>query len=178
MIVLNLCGAPGAGKSTGAAYIFSKLKMAGINAELITEYAKDKTWENNNVALSNQVYMFGKQFFRLSRCADKVDVIVTDSPLFLSILYNRHQAGTKRLPSSFEQLVLDIHNCFESITYLVKRNKPYNPIGRNQTAEESDKLHIELKNLLDTFKIPYTTILGSLDDYETVVLDTLKYLNK
>ena len=34
MLVVNLFGAPGAGKSTGAAYIFSKLKMAGINAEL------------------------------------------------------------------------------------------------------------------------------------------------
>ena len=41
-IVVNLFGVPSAGKSTGAAYIFSKLKMAGINAELITEFAKDK----------------------------------------------------------------------------------------------------------------------------------------
>ena len=42
MILANLFGAPGAGKSTGAAYVFSKLKMAGINAELVTEFAKDK----------------------------------------------------------------------------------------------------------------------------------------
>ena len=27
MIIVNLFGVPGAGKSTGAAYIFSKLKM-------------------------------------------------------------------------------------------------------------------------------------------------------
>lgn len=42
MLVVNMFGAPGAGKSTGAAYIFSKLKMAGVNAELVTEFAKDK----------------------------------------------------------------------------------------------------------------------------------------
>lgn len=42
MLVVNVFGVPGAGKSTGAAYIFSKLKMNGINAELITEFAKDK----------------------------------------------------------------------------------------------------------------------------------------
>ena len=41
-LVVNLFGVPGAGKSTGAAYIFSQLKMAGVNAELITEFAKDK----------------------------------------------------------------------------------------------------------------------------------------
>ena len=35
MIVVNLFGVPGAGKSTGAAYVFSKLKMQGINAELV-----------------------------------------------------------------------------------------------------------------------------------------------
>lgn len=51
-IVINLFGGPGSGKSTGAAYIFSQLKMKGINCELITEYAKDKTWEKNFVALS------------------------------------------------------------------------------------------------------------------------------
>ena len=39
MIVVNLFGVPGAGKSTGAAYIFSQLKINGINAELITEFA-------------------------------------------------------------------------------------------------------------------------------------------
>ena len=44
-LVVNLFGVPGAGKSTGAAYIFSKLKLVGINAELITEFAKDKVWE-------------------------------------------------------------------------------------------------------------------------------------
>ena len=59
MLVVNLYGAPGAGKSTGAAYIFSKLKMAGVKAELVTEFAKDMVWEENNEALHNQMYMFG-----------------------------------------------------------------------------------------------------------------------
>lgn len=44
-LLVTLSGAPGAGKSTGAAYIFAMLKMQGINAELVTEYAKDKVWE-------------------------------------------------------------------------------------------------------------------------------------
>ena len=46
LIVINLCGSPGAGKSTGAAYVFSQLKMAGVNAELVTEFAKDKDVQN------------------------------------------------------------------------------------------------------------------------------------
>lgn len=86
---INLFGPPGAGKSTLAAIVFAKLKMMGINCELVTEFAKDKVWERNNEALSNQIYIFAKQYYRMSRCAGQVDVIVTDSPLFLSPFYNK-----------------------------------------------------------------------------------------
>ena len=65
MVVVNLFGAPGAGKSTGAAYVFSKLKMLGVNAELVTEYAKDKVWEESDAVFKNQAYIFGKQYFRI-----------------------------------------------------------------------------------------------------------------
>lgn len=41
-LVVNLFGGPGSGKSTGAAYVFARLKMLGYNAELVTEFAKDK----------------------------------------------------------------------------------------------------------------------------------------
>lgn len=53
MIVINLFGEPGAGKSTGAAYVFAMLKMNGVNAELVTEYAKDITWEETKEAFKN-----------------------------------------------------------------------------------------------------------------------------
>lgn len=82
MLVVNLAGAPGAGKSTGAAYIFSKLKMKGINAELVTEYAKDKVWEEDKAVFDNQVYIFGKQLFRLTRLEGKVDVVITDRSIY------------------------------------------------------------------------------------------------
>ena len=41
-LIMNLYGGPGSGKSTGAAYIFSMLKMVGVDAEYVTEFAKDK----------------------------------------------------------------------------------------------------------------------------------------
>ena len=96
MIVVNLFGVPGAGKSTGAAYVFSKLKMQGINAELVTEFAKDMVWENNNKVLMNQEYIFGSQSYRLDRLRDKVDVIVTDCPLFLTAFYNKSSVLAKK----------------------------------------------------------------------------------
>lgn len=53
MLVVNLYGAPCAGKSTAAAYIFSRLKMAGVNCELITEFAKDMVYDGNDAAFRN-----------------------------------------------------------------------------------------------------------------------------
>lgn len=90
----------------GAAYIFSELKMRGINAELVTEFAKDKVWENNDEVFKNQAYIFGKQSYKMSRCRDKVDVIITDSPLPLSIFYNHD----KVLDEDFNRTVMNVFN--------------------------------------------------------------------
>lgn len=50
--VINLFGAPGSGKSVAASYIFSQLKMKGVECELIQEFAKDLTWEDRKIALN------------------------------------------------------------------------------------------------------------------------------
>jgi len=174
MIVVNLFGVPSAGKSTGAAYIFSRLKMNGVNAELITEFAKDKVWENNEEVFKNQAYLFGKQSFRMSRCKDKVDVIVTDSPLPLSIFYNQDEV----LGEDFNNTVMNVFNSYSNLNYLLLRVKPYNPVGRHQTEEESDKLKEPMVALLNNRKIQYTEHPGSLEGYDAIVTQVLEYLNK
>lgn len=176
MLVVNLFGAPGAGKSTGAAYIFSQLKMAGINAELVTEFAKDKVWEENKEVFKNQAYLFGKQSFKMSRCKDKVDVIVTDSPLFLSALYNEDPI----LGEDFNKVVLNVFNSYNNLNYFVKRTKPYNPIGRHQTEEESDALSIQLQKKLDKYGIDYMAAPGDEKVYNEIaraIIDGLEEIN-
>ena len=171
-IVVNLTGAPGAGKSTGAATIFAALKKAGVNAELVTEFAKDKTWEHNLMALGCQEYVFGKQSYRLRRCRDDVDVIVTDSPLPLGLIYNNNPA----LDHNFTQVVLNVFNTYENINFFINRVKPYNPKGRNQTAEESDKLSLEIKTLYNNLAIPYVEIDGNDEGYTSAIKSVLAAL--
>lgn len=173
-LVVNLFGVPGAGKSTGAAYIFSQLKMRGINAELITEFAKDKVWEENKEVFKNQAYIFGKQSFRLSRCESKVDVIITDSPLPLSILYN----NDSRLTENFNQTVMDVFNSYNNKNYCLLRVKPYNPIGRHQTEEESNALGQPIIKLLTERHIDFNFIDGDKDGYEEIIDDITYVLNK
>lgn len=164
-LVVNLFGVPGAGKSTGAAYIFYRLKVAGYNAELVTEFAKDKVWENNDEALKNQAYIFGKQSYKIARCADKVDVIITDSPLPLSILYN----SDPTLTENFYATVMDVFNSYESMNYLILRTKPYNPAGRLQTEEESDALKEPIVSLLNGRNISYKEVNGEIENYSAIV---------
>lgn len=172
MIVVNLFGVPSAGKSTGAAYIFSQLKMKGINAELVTEFAKDKVWENNTEVFKNQAYLFGKQSYRLSRCKDKVDVIVTDSPLPLSIFYNNNPSLTE----NFNKSVMDVFNSYNNINYLLLRTKPYNPSGRFQTEEESDALKQPMIDLLENRNIGYKEINGDKDGYNQIINEICKMI--
>ena len=164
-LVVNLTGAPGAGKSTGAAYIFTHLKQLGVNCELVREFAKDKTWEHNMLALSCQEYVFGKQSYRLARCRDDVDVIITDSPLPLSIIYNTNPA----IEESFPKLVMDVFNTYENINIFLTRVKPYNPKGRNQTEAESDELSIKIAELYDKLGISYSVVNGDSEGYQDIV---------
>ena len=173
MILVNLFGAPGAGKSTGAAYVFSKLKMAGVNAELVTEFAKDKVWEESKAVFDNQAYIFGKQYFRISRCYDKVDVIVTDSPLLLSILYNHDIV----LGETFNALVRRVFGSFNNLNFLLTRVKGYNPAGRFQTEQESDILALQLEGLLKQERVEYLNVPGSIEGYDQIVEDIINEIN-
>lgn len=172
MLLINLFGGPGAGKSTGAAYIFSQLKMAGVNAELVTEFAKDKVWEGNKEVFKNQAYIFGKQYFKISRCADKVDVIITDSPLLLSIVYNDNQV----LGDSFNETVKNVFSSFNSMNCILSREKEYNPVGRNQTESEAKEVDVQVKAMLNQEKIPYEVVAGNELGYDYIVYRVLEQL--
>jgi hypothetical protein len=83
--IVNLFGGPGTGKSTNAALSFGKLKVRGITAEYISEFAKDLVWEERHHALGYQPYLSAKQIYRIQRVIGKVPVIITDSPILLSL---------------------------------------------------------------------------------------------
>lgn len=161
-------------KAPGAATIFAALKKAGVNAELVTEFAKDKTWEHNIIALGCQEYVFGKQSYRLRRCRDDVDVIVTDSPLPLSLIYNNNPA----LDYHFTEVVKNVFNTYDNINFFINRVKPYNPKGRNQTEAESDQLSPLIKNLYDNIlNIGYVEIDGNDEGYAKAVNIVLDHLH-
>ena len=170
--IISMFGAPGAGKSTLASYCFAKLKMMGINCELVTEFAKDKVWEKNNEALSNQIYIFAKQYYRITRCVGKVDVIITDSPLFLSPFYNKDPD----IDEPLKELVAKIVAKYDNLNYFLRRVKKYNPVGRLQTEAESNEYGIRIKDMLKSFDIKFREIDGDLMSADMIVQDVIEKL--
>ena len=118
--------------------------------------------------------MFGKQLFRITKCQDDVDVIVTDSPLFLNILYNHSEL----LGEDFNKLVIKIFKSYNNMNFFLARVKPYNPVGRNQTEEESDKLSNILYQLMEKYNIDYTKLQGNKSSYDFICRKVLKVLKK
>ena len=166
MLLVNLYGAPGTGKSTGAAYIYSKLKLDEVNCELATEFAKDMVWDENKKAIYNQAYVFGNQYYRISRLENEVDVVITDSPILLSITYNKD----KRLGKEFTDLVKSVSLSYENrLDILLTRVRRYSTVGRLHDEEQSDKLYNEIKKLLDSVSPMYRVIEATQDGYDKVV---------
>lgn len=152
--IINLIGAPGSGKSTSAAGLFHLMKIAGKKVELITEFPKDLVYEERNVALKSQAYIFGEQEFRQFRLLGKVDYIITDSPLILSPVYSSHY------PASFKQFAVDIFNSYKNLNFYIRRVKKYVQIGRNQSAEESDDIAFKILAVLVEYNVPFITLDG------------------
>jgi len=148
-ILVNLFAGPGTGKSTSCAQIFSELKWKGINCEMTLEYAKDKIWEESYKVLDTQAYIFGKQLLRIKRLQGKVDVIITDSPLLLTLIYDK----SKNI--NFKNFVLDTHNEFQNINIFLNREKPYRTEGRMQTADEAVIVDNNIKRMLIENDINY-----------------------
>lgn len=166
-IVINLLGGPCTGKSTLAAELFSSLKKIGVECELVMEYAKDKVWEESFHTLDNQIYVFGKQLHRMWRLKDKVDVIVTDSPLLLSMLYDKKESKT------LMKLIIEQYNEFDNLTYFIKRDFDYNENGRYQTEKEAKCLDEKLLKILNHVDIDFWVVNNDEETKNKIIDDVI-----
>lgn len=171
-LVVSLLGGPGLGKSTLAAELFVLLKKRHIKVELVTEYAKDCTYEDRSVALKSQPYIFGEQYHRLYRLLGKVDVIITDSPLILSAVY-----ADGRFPNSFNSSCIDIFNTFSNLVFLLTREVDYQDYGRSGSLKEAIKIDDLVSQYLDKYSIGYTAI-NPLMDIDKCVDRIVSIINK
>jgi hypothetical protein len=173
-LVVNLLAGSGAGKSTTSAMLFAMLKQNGVDAELVTEYVKDMVWEDRKGVFACQAYVFGKQLYRIQRLVGKVDVIVTDSPIILSALYDPEQ------DRNFRDYIVTKFNQFNNINFFLHRNtSTFNPNGRNEkTVEEAVENDKKLIRFLDQEGIDYINAYVDETVCENIFYMVTKGLNK
>lgn len=150
--VINLIGGPGSGKSTVAAATFAELKYRHLEAELVTEFAKELVWDKHFSAMENQIFMLGQQYHRIHRLLGKVAYVVTDAPILLQFYYG------KDMPESFQDLVLDLHRPMETHNFFLMRPTSYSGIGRRQSKEAAEEVDRILHKGLTTHGIRYSLI--------------------
>lgn len=165
-IVVNLLGCPGSGKTTTAAAVFAELKKAGMECELVTEFAKDLVWEERKETFKDELYIFAKQNHKLFRVNGKVDIIITDRPLILTYSYSQNDP-------TLRALCVQRFKSYNNLNFFLNRVVKYDPVGRNETEEEAIEMEKQTKTYLKELDIPFIEIPGD-SLASDVVIQTLK----
>ena len=171
--IINIFGGPGIGKSTTAAKIYHDLQMNGYECDLPYEFPKQVAWEENRSQITDQLFIFAGQHRNIVRSYGKVDYIILDSPILLSLVYkNLYNEG---FPSSlygneFDRMALGIFNTYDNINFNIERNKmDYITEGRFQSYDESVKIDNTITSLLVDNEIDFIPVKQSKDIADRIV---------
>ena len=133
----------------------------------MSEYAKDRVWQEDQFPLQHcQLYVTGKQCLKIVRLLGKVDVIVTDSPVAMGVMY------TNEKPYQ-DVCIYEAKKYKNTLNVFINRRKDYNPNGRNQTKEEAIAIDEKILKMLNDNNIKYTEIEGTQEGYDAIV-ETIK----
>jgi energy-coupling factor transporter ATP-binding protein EcfA2 len=144
--VLNIWGRPCSGKSTLAAALFNIMKSLDQKVELVTEYAKDLTYEKNFGTLENQLKVFAEQDARLRRLEGQVEWAITDSPLGLGEVYM-----TDEYSSWLPDAMRGAYHRYDNWDVWVHGVKKYQQYGRTQSEPAALALDAEIKAIYKAY---------------------------
>ena len=172
--IINIFGGPGIGKSSIAAGITYKLKKNHISCDQPYEFPKLLAWDDNHSAIQDQLYVLANQHRGIVKSYGKVDYIVLDSPILLSLTYRNYYKGTEYPSSlygeSFDKMVLDTFNQYDNINIVLDRaDGVHNNDERYQNLEESKELDIVIENSLIENNIPFHKIKVNDDTVDNIM---------
>jgi adenylate kinase family enzyme len=174
--IINIVGAPNAGKSTLSSEIFVALKKRHMNVEHINEYVKQLVWQEKMDKINDQYYLARNQVKILESVVKKVDISICDSPLIISAFYNEYNEENMSNVKRTRKFIFDNISYFETIAENVyiflerDGNTPYMNVGRIHNEDESNEINHLMKQFLDRNGISYITQKTGQDTQELLKL--------
>lgn len=165
--ILNLFGGPGAGKSGTAGLLFGHMKFKeAFSVELVTERAKELSYEGT-LRFADQLELLAEQRRRLSRLVGKVEIVINDSPLLLTLAYRPEGY----LPS-YDGLALEAFKSFRNLNVHVIRPDgiPYENYGRDQDEIQSVEKCQLVRSILQQHGVPHIEVSSGFDAIEPILL--------
>ena len=171
-LVINLIGGPCSGKSTVAAELFARLKKMGIKTELVSEYIKDRIYEENKTMPNNQIAIFGMEHYNISNKIGKVEVIVHDGSFINNCIYKSEEN------EEFDNLIISEYKKFNNLDFFIKRgNIEFETYGRIHNLKQSKELDNIIKETYNNNGLNYIEV-ESRDAVDKIIPIVLKKLNK
>lgn len=173
--VINLLGGSGIGKSTTASKLFGAMKDKKMNVELVREYIKEWCWAERKITPFIQSITYGVQLEKESQLYNKLDYIVTDSPLLLYPVYQGYNYGHSSIKA---QILADMKVArdmnVDHINFVLNRAKDFDTRGRFETEEQAIQVDGLVKEFLQDNDIPYVEVNCTDDRRVEFILDYLE----
>ena len=175
--LVNLFGGPGIGKSSIACGITYKLKKQHISCNNPYEFPKLLAWDENHSAIRDQLFVLANQHRGIVKSYGKVDYIILDSPIILSLTYKNYYK-TDQYPATlygetFDKLLLEIHNQYDNVNIVLERGEGvHNNNERYQDLKQSIELDKVIEETLKLHELPYHKIKVD-DDTLTNILNLI-----
>ncbi len=158
---VNFWGNPGVGKSGLAGELYGRLSKAGVSVDLVKEYARELQYRE---ALSRrlegwfeteQLVISAEQYRREVECEDRVQVIVSESPVLQGVVF-----APLHYRSELTSILRQLTAGWDSLDVLLNRNvrSDYNSMGRIQSSEESLALRPEIVSILENERPNYVSL--------------------
>ena len=152
-LVINLIGGPCSGKSTVAAELFARLKKMGVHCELVSEYVKERIYEENKTMPLNQIPIFGMEYYSIVNKVGKVDCIVHDGSFINNIIYKQG------INPEFDTLVVSEYKKFINLDFFIKRgNIEFEDYGRIHNFKQSKELDKIIKDTYNNYDLEFIEV--------------------
>ena len=162
---INLYGGPGIGKSTVAALVFAELKLKAFNVEITHEYAKELVYEGFDLKKADKTFQYRilmEQVRRELIFQNKVDFLISDSPLLLNAYYNG-DPGAIHLARINEQ-EKDLH------FYLLRSHEHFESKGRSHSHKQSVGIDNNMLKFLTDNSVELIEVGGTAQEKASLIV--------